>query len=78
MARDWDQPSRAARSELDQPELREQAIMAAEAAKAEGNKALQAKNYDEAVKKYTEAIAFDATQHTYFEPRGGLHATEGL
>ena len=47
--------------------------MAAEAAKAEGNKALQAKNYAEAVKKYTEAIAFDATQHTYFSNRAAAY-----
>jgi len=45
----------------------------AEKAKAEGNKALQAKNYGEAVKKYTEAIAFDATQHTYFSNRAAAY-----
>ena len=45
----------------------------AEKAKAEGNKALQAKNYAEAVKKYTEAIAFDATQHTYFSNRAAAY-----
>ena len=62
--------SRRSASEEREPQP---ATMAAEAAKAEGNKALQAKNYGEAVKKYTEAIAFDATQHTYFSNRAAAY-----
>ena len=41
--------------------------MAAEAARPKATRLT--KNYDEAVKKYTEAIAFDATQHLLSEPR---------
>ena len=47
--------------------------MAAEAAKAAGNEALKAKNYAEAVAKYSEAISFDPTQHTYFSNRAAAY-----
>ncbi|KAJ8602796.1 hypothetical protein CTAYLR_002605 [Chrysophaeum taylorii] len=49
----------------------------AEAAKALGNKALQAKQYDEAVAHYTQAIELDPQQHTYYSNRAAALTSKG-
>jgi len=47
----------------------------AAAAKAKGNSAFQAKNYEEAIKHFTEAIGFDATDHVFFSNRSACYAS---
>ncbi|KAJ1455214.1 hypothetical protein M885DRAFT_464465 [Pelagophyceae sp. CCMP2097] len=49
----------------------------AAAAKDRGNAALAAKDYDAAIAAYTEAIALDPTQHTYFSNRSAANLSKG-
>lgn len=44
-------------------------------AKAKGNAAFQAKNYQEAIKHFTEAIGFDPTDHVFFSNRSACYAS---
>eukprot|EP00322_Chrysochromulina_rotalis_P018573 CAMPEP_0115859474 /NCGR_PEP_ID=MMETSP0287-20121206/16633_1 /TAXON_ID=412157 /ORGANISM="Chrysochromulina rotalis, Strain UIO044" /LENGTH=389 /DNA_ID=CAMNT_0003313773 /DNA_START=12 /DNA_END=1181 /DNA_ORIENTATION=+ len=48
----------------------------AEAAKAAGNAAFKAQDYDAAVKAFTEAIEADPTNHVLFSNRSGAHAAK--
>lgn len=55
---------------------------AAEAHKAEGNKALQAKDFDAAIAAYTQAIeasdgVADAPRHVYYSNRSAAHLSKG-
>ena len=45
----------------------------AEAKKAEGNTLLGVKDYEGAVRCYTEAIALDGSNHVYYSNRSGAH-----
>ncbi len=45
--------------------------------KAAGNKALAAKNYEEAIEAYTKAIAINNKDHTYFSNRSMAHLYNG-
>jgi len=47
----------------------------AAAAKAKGNAAFQAKNYEEAIKHFTEAIGFDSGDHVFFSNRSACYAS---
>mmetsp|Transcript_76943 Transcript_76943/g.243138 ORF Transcript_76943/g.243138 Transcript_76943/m.243138 type:complete len:578 (+) Transcript_76943:71-1804(+) len=47
----------------------------AQEAKAKGNAAFQAKNYEEAVRHFTEAIGFDSTDHVFFSNRSACYAS---
>jgi len=47
----------------------------AAAAKAEGNKHFQAKNFVEAIKHFTEAISHDNTDHVFFSNRSACYAS---
>ncbi|QEL62216.1 hypothetical protein CJJ09_004389 [Candidozyma auris] len=47
----------------------------AEAAKAEGNKAMAAKDFDTAISKYTEAIALDPTNVVYLSNRAAAYSS---
>jgi len=47
----------------------------AAAAKAKGNAAFQAKDYQEAIKHFTEAIGFDASDHVFFSNRSACYAS---
>ena len=49
----------------------------ADEAKAKGNKALQAKAFDEAIGHYTTAIGLDGTQHTYYSNRAAAYMSKG-
>ena len=49
----------------------------AEAAKKLGNAALQAKKYDEAIGHYTDAIALDGSQHTFYSNRAAAYQSKG-
>mmetsp|Transcript_19087 Transcript_19087/g.44616 ORF Transcript_19087/g.44616 Transcript_19087/m.44616 type:complete len:590 (-) Transcript_19087:247-2016(-) len=44
-------------------------------AKAKGNTAFQAKNYEEAIKHFTEAIKHDPTDHVFFSNRSACYAS---
>jgi len=45
--------------------------------KAAGNKALQAKNFDEAIAQYTKAIELDSTDKTFFSNRSAAYLSKG-
>ncbi|KAK8439376.1 Small glutamine-rich tetratricopeptide repeat-containing protein 2 [Candidozyma auris] len=47
----------------------------ADAAKAEGNKAMAAKDFDTAISKYTEAIALDPTNVVYLSNRAAAYSS---
>jgi len=47
----------------------------AQAAKAKGNAAFQAKGYEEAIKHFTEAIGFDPSDHVFFSNRSACYAS---
>jgi len=49
---------------------------AAEEKKELGNKAFAAKDYDEAIKFYSEAIEIDPTNHVYFSNRSACHGSQ--
>ncbi|KKY24470.1 putative heat shock protein sti1 [Phaeomoniella chlamydospora] len=49
--------------------------MMADALKAEGNKAFAAKNFDEAVEKFTQAIAIEPENHVLYSNRSGAYAS---
>lgn len=49
----------------------------AEAAKAEGNNFFKGGQYTQAVNKYSEAIQFDPTNHTYYSNRSASYANLG-
>ncbi|SPQ18394.1 572fa796-8b0e-4886-b356-2e21178c8524 [Thermothielavioides terrestris] len=48
----------------------------AEELKALGNKAIAAKNFDEAIDKFTKAIALDPTNHILYSNRSAAHASK--
>lgn len=41
--------------------------------KEKGNKAFAAKNYDLAIKSYTDAISIDPSNHVYFSNRSAAY-----
>lgn len=45
--------------------------------KEEGNAALSAKKYDEAIAAYTEAISLDPKEHTYYSNRSAAYLSKG-
>lgn len=45
--------------------------------KNQGNKALQAENYDEAIALYTQAIEMDGTNHVFFSNRTAAYTKKG-
>jgi len=45
--------------------------------KAKGNKHLQAKEFDEAIQAYTEAINIDPTDHVFFSNRSAAYLSKG-
>ncbi|MCJ1381718.1 Hsp90 cochaperone [Xylographa soralifera] len=47
----------------------------ADALKAEGNKAFAAKNFDEAIEKFTQAIELEPTNHVLYSNRSGAYAS---
>jgi len=49
----------------------------AEAKKKAGNDAFSAKNYDEAIRLYSEAIGLDKTNHVYFSNRSACYGFKG-
>ena len=49
----------------------------AEAKKKLGNEAFVAKNFDEALKFYSEAIALDSNNAVYYSNRSACHASKG-
>lgn len=49
----------------------------AEAFKAEGNKALTEKRYDDAIAAYTKAIEINGTEHTFFSNRSAAYLSKG-
>ncbi|KFY25987.1 hypothetical protein V493_04326 [Pseudogymnoascus sp. VKM F-4281 (FW-2241)] len=50
--------------------------MSADELKALGNKAIAEKNFDEAVEKFTEAIAIEPTNHIFFSNRSAAYASK--
>jgi len=48
----------------------------AEELKALGNKAIAAKNFDEAIDKFTQAIALDSSNHILFSNRSAAYASK--
>mmetsp|Transcript_10275 Transcript_10275/g.16417 ORF Transcript_10275/g.16417 Transcript_10275/m.16417 type:complete len:150 (-) Transcript_10275:15-464(-) len=44
-------------------------------AKVKGNSAFTAKNYEEAIRHFTEAISHDATDHVFFSNRSACYAS---
>jgi stress-induced-phosphoprotein 1 len=48
------------------------------AKKTEGNNAFKAKNYEEAIQKYTEAISFDGSDVTFFSNRSACYAAKNM
>ncbi|KAK4193230.1 putative heat shock protein [Podospora australis] len=48
----------------------------AEELKALGNKAIAAKNFDEAIEKFTQAIALDASNHILYSNRSAAYASK--
>ena len=51
----------------------EEGAEGAAAAKAQGNAALAAKDYAEAIRCYTAAIALDGSSHVYYSNRSAAH-----
>jgi stress-induced-phosphoprotein 1 len=51
--------------------------MSAAAFKDQGNKFLQAKQYDEAIRAYTEAINLDPNDHIFFSNRSAAYLSKG-
>merc|ERR1712168_213779 len=49
----------------------------ADALKDQGNKALQAEKFDEAISLHTEAIDIDATNHVFYSNRSAAYAGKG-
>jgi stress-induced-phosphoprotein 1 len=49
----------------------------AEECKANGNKALLAKNYSEAIEHYTSAIHKDGSNHVYYSNRSAAYLSKG-
>ncbi|KAG1715804.1 hypothetical protein ID866_1380 [Astraeus odoratus] len=49
----------------------------ADAQKAEGNKLMNAKKYDQAIEAYTKAIALDPTNPVYYSNRAAAYSTMG-
>lgn len=49
----------------------------AEEWKAKGNEALKAKDFDSAIKHYSEAISLDGTNHIYFSNRSAAYLSKG-
>merc|ERR1719409_2539049 len=49
----------------------------AEAAKAAGNAAFKAGNFDEAIEHFGKAIEADPTNHVLYSNRSGAHAAKG-
>jgi len=47
----------------------------AAAAKAKGNAAFQAKNFEEAIKHFTEAISHDGTDHVFYSNRSACYSS---
>ena len=48
----------------------------AEAAKAAGNAAFKAGNFDEAIAEFTKAVEADPTNHVLYSNRSGAHAAK--
>lgn len=49
----------------------------ADAFKAEGNKALTEKRFDDAIKSYTSAIELSPSEHTYYSNRSAAYLSKG-
>lgn len=51
--------------------------MSAASFKEQGNKFLQAKQFDEAIQAYTEAINLDPKDHVFFSNRSAAYLSKG-